>query len=169
MTGTNAIEKLFDTFEREVPMRGITSRDFLYSDNPPNLQTDEARLLIEARAELAELRRKADEADEYPDCENCRNTGHPWIDAGELSGYDYRVYCDCEQGQAMKAEAELTELREDRRRLGLHDRLVEALEDALPFLPNTLTKFDEGDPDPAGKIERLLAEAKEAGDEKLDS
>jgi len=65
------------------------------------------------------------------------------------------------------------------RRLNLHDRLVEALEkaeieidrlmealeDALPFLPNTNQQFDEGDPDPAGKIERLLAEAKEGTDE----
>ena len=44
------------------------------------------------------------------------------------------------------------------------DRLVEALEDVLPYLPN-VKQFDEGDPDPAGKIERLLAEAKGDSDE----
>ena len=48
-----AIEKLFDTFEQKVPMRkeaqGYTFRSSI------NCQTDEARLLIEARTELAEL------------------------------------------------------------------------------------------------------------------
>ena len=60
-------------------------------------------------------------------------------------------------------DAAATEEADDDKNI-LHDRLVEALEDVLPYLPN-VKQFDEGDPDPAGKIERLLAEAKGDSDE----
>lgn len=43
--------------------------------------------------------------DEYPECADCRNTGHPWVDGCDMehSGYDHRFWCDCPQGQDMKA------------------------------------------------------------------
>jgi len=44
--------------------------------------------------------------DEYPDCPECRNTGHPRYECGDLSGPDYRYWCQCEQGQDMKARHE---------------------------------------------------------------
>ena len=57
---------------------------------------------------LADLKARAEEGsgdDEYPECEDCRNTGHPWTECAEqgMSGSDYRYFCDCEQGRDMKA------------------------------------------------------------------
>jgi len=44
-----------------------------------------------------------DKKDDDSYCDECRNTGHPFVDCqNELSGYDYRHYCGCEVGQRLE-------------------------------------------------------------------
>lgn len=51
------------------------------------------------------------EYSEYPECEDCNNTGHPWIEGcdREHSGYDLRSWCGCPQGQDMAAAEQLAD------------------------------------------------------------
>ena len=80
-----------------------------YSTNIPNLHIQtKAELDEQVKKRLDEMHARAEEGsgdDEYPECEDCRNTGHPWTEGAEqgMSGSDYRYFCDCEQGRDMKA------------------------------------------------------------------
>ena len=69
---------------------------------------DQFSTVLTALPSVADLKARAEEGsgdDEYPECEDCRNTGHPWTEGAEqgMSGSDYRYFCDCEQGRDMKA------------------------------------------------------------------